>query len=141
MTIILHNRQSVYKHIFLQKKKTAVLITASVSPNRTILQSQIRVCRSNSSDRNVLVHPQGLHSSSPQICRAAQAHSACLHQRRFAGSQNRLTSRLCPFGFEPHLILRSEKRCPKDIVFCCGTPTGARTLDTLIKSQVLYQLS
>lgn len=60
MTIILHNRQSVYKHIFLQKKKTAVLITASVSPNRTILQSQIRVCRSNSSDRNVLVHPQGL---------------------------------------------------------------------------------
>ena len=23
----------------------------------------------------------------------------------------------------------------------CGTPSGARTLDTLIKSQVLYQLS
>ena len=25
--------------------------------------------------------------------------------------------------------------------FCFGTPSGARTLDTLIKSQVLYQLS
>ena len=24
---------------------------------------------------------------------------------------------------------------------CAGTPSGARTLDTLIKSQVLYQLS
>ncbi len=24
---------------------------------------------------------------------------------------------------------------------CSGTPSGARTLDTLIKSQVLYQLS
>ena len=44
---------------FLQKKKKAVLITASVSPNRTILQSRIRVCKSNSSDRNVLVHLQG----------------------------------------------------------------------------------
>ena len=26
-------------------------------------------------------------------------------------------------------------------VFVSGTPSGARTLDTLIKSQVLYQLS
>ena len=30
-----------------------------VSPSQTILSSQIRVCRSSSSNRNVLVHHQG----------------------------------------------------------------------------------
>ena len=33
---------------------------------------------------------------------------------------------------EPHCVKRSA---------AIGTPSGARTLDTLIKSQVLYQLS
>ena len=33
---------------------------ASVSPSQTILSSQIHVCKSNSSNRNVLVHHQGL---------------------------------------------------------------------------------
>ena len=32
-------------------------------------------------------------------------------------------------------------RTKKQILFCLCTPAGARTLDTLIKSQVLYQLS
>ena len=34
-----------------------------------------------------------------------------------------------------------KTRNPLWIAGFCGTPSGARTLDTLIKSQVLYQLS
>ena len=51
--------ESVRKYYDVLKKKKAVLNTASVSPIRTIPQLRIRFCRSNSSDRNVLVHPQG----------------------------------------------------------------------------------
>ena len=45
-------------------------------------------------------------------------------------------------GFEP--LRFAEKTTNPDLmveVCCFGTPSGARTLDTLIKSQVLYQLS
>ena len=35
--------------------------------------------------------------------------------------------------------MKTKKRGEKPLFFC--TPAGARTLDTLIKSQVLYQLS
>ena len=41
---------------------------------------------------------------------------------------------------EPYHTVKKEPRCVKHSAVI-GTPSGARTLDTLIKSQVLYQLS
>ena len=40
-------------------------------------------------------------------------------------------------------VHKNEKRPPfsKSLFFTLSTPAGVRTLDTLIKSQVLYQLS
>ena len=38
-------------------------------------------------------------------------------------------------------FIKKQKRRNTIRLFCFGTPSGARTLDTLIKSQVLYQLS
>ena len=47
-----------------------------------------------------------------------------------------------PFGFEPllHLTVYQTKQTPFGVCLF-GTPSGVRTLDTLIKSQVLCQLS
>ena len=42
-----------------------------------------------------------------------------------------------------HLTNGPYRKSPAvgSVIFCHGTPSGTRTLDTLIKSQVLYQLS
>ena len=47
------------------KKEKSDSDVASVSPSQTILSSQIHVCKSNSSNRNVLVHHQGLELWTP----------------------------------------------------------------------------
>ena len=59
----------------------------------------------------------------------------------------RQSTRLSPFAVTPFRVrtpvpnYRHRKTDTKRYLFFYGTPTGVRTLDTLIKSQVLYQLS
>ena len=68
----------------------------------------------------LLVHHQGLDSRlRARSGQALEAHWASIHS----------------LPFEP--LTKNEATLPGGF----GTPSGARTLDTLIKSQVLYQLS
>ena len=47
-----------------------------------------------------------------------------------------------PYGIRTHVAgVRGRSLRPLDQRAKNGTPSGTRTLDTLIKSQVLYQLS
>ena len=47
-----------------------------------------------------------------------------------------------PYGIRTHVAgVRGRSLRPLDQRATSGTPSGTRTLDTLIKSQVLYQLS
>ena len=47
-----------------------------------------------------------------------------------------------PYGIRTHVAgVRGRSLRPLDQRATDGTPSGTRTLDTLIKSQVLYQLS
>ena len=78
-----------------------------------------------------MVHHQG------RICRA------CRPLRTTRGAPNLKNIPLgCFFDVSRHQGLRPfgvQKKHPVGCFF--GTPSGTRTLDTLIKSQVLYQLS
>ena len=51
-----------------------------------------------------------------------------------------------PFSYQPHGLQVSKKQRPptqsrKTLPFMNDAPSGTRTLDPLIKSQLLYQLS
>ena len=84
--------------------------------------------------RGFLVHPQGLPASLGQCRRqpgALKNHS-----------QDGFSPPLPPAApFEPLRVIFCKKQTTKRWFVLFGTPSGARTLDTLIKSQVLYQLS
>ncbi len=66
----------------------------------------------------------------------AHARPASVSRRRFFIHRMRGGSFLAPSVF---IICKNS--LPNGKLFLFGTPSGARTLDTLIKSQVLYQLS
>ena len=44
-------------------------------------------------------------------------------------------------GFESGTMIPKQKSTPNGVLFCFGAPSGIRTRDPLIKSQLLYQLS
>ena len=56
-------------------------------------------------------------------------------------TQSELCSPGAFLGFEPQIRTKNETRQPKDCPVSFGASSGVRTLDTLIKSQVLCQLS
>ena len=81
-----------------------------------------------------LSHLQGfVHILLRKICRPALA-SSVLGHKRSAGPFG-------PFWFEPLKLTQKIKTDRLTYPFLFGTPSGVRTLDTLIKSQVLCQLS
>ena len=64
----------------------------------------------------------------------------------FGGSHSAILRYVEETVLNPHILKRIhgyEKDCAHCLLWVTvfGTPSGARTLDTLIKSQVLYQLS
>lgn len=79
------------KPALFQKRKSDSIV-AFVSPSQTILSSQIRVCRSSSSNRNVLVHHQGFEPWTPRLGKSQVSASWANGAHRFKLYLQRLPS-------------------------------------------------
>ena len=78
----------------------------------------------------LLVHPNASHFGTG------------LRTKKLKTIINRFLNASCPLGVRvPNVLHTKNKNHQKVILIFYGAPSGTRTLDTLIKSQVLYQLS
>ena len=61
--------------------------------------------------------------------------------RHCGRAQSQSKARRLLEGFESGTMIPKQKSTPNGVLFCFGAPSGIRTRDPLIKSQLLYQLS
>jgi len=85
-------------------------------------------------------HLQGfVHILLRKICRPAASCTVALDISLRNHSQDGFVLRSGPFGFEPLKLTQKIKTDRPTYPFLFGTPSGVRTLDTLIKSDALFQ--